>query len=63
MTPKRPRGGSSMRHQVGQSGRRTQNSPSENPSGRTIWDMDIVDGNLTTNEEIRRQKLRPMSMW
>jgi len=52
-----------MRHQVGQSGRRTQNSPSENPSGRTIWDMDIVDGNLTTNEEIRRQKLRPMSMW
>jgi hypothetical protein len=42
-------------------GRLTQNSPSENPNGRSIKNGDIVDGNLTTSEEIRRQQ--PRSMW
>jgi hypothetical protein len=32
-----------------------QNSPNENLSDRTILDEDIVDGNLTTSEEIGRQ--------
>jgi len=40
-----------------QSGRRMQNSPSENPSGQTIQDGDVVDEIVTTSEEIRRQKL------
>jgi hypothetical protein len=38
-----------------------QNSPNENLSDRTILDEDIVDGNLTTSEEIGRQK--PRSLW
>ena len=57
MTLRRPRGGSSMNHQVrrSQSGRRTQNSPNENQSGQPIQDEDIVDKDVTTSEEIRRQ--------
>lgn len=34
-----------------------QNSPSENQSGQTIQDGDVVDEIVTTSEEIRRQKL------
>jgi hypothetical protein len=63
MTPKNLRGGSSMSPRAGnrRGGRLTQNSPSENPNGRSIKNGDIVDGNLTTSEEIRRQQ--PRSMW
>jgi hypothetical protein len=42
-----------MSPQAGKShhgGRRTQNSPSENPSGQIIQKGDIVDGSLTTSE-------------
>ena len=64
MRPRRIRDGSSTSRRVEShhNGRRTQNLPSENPSDQTIQDEDIVDGNLTTSEEIRRQKLPVMSM-
>ena len=65
MTPKRPRGGRSTNRRVGSRhvGRRTQNSPSENPSGQPIQDEDIVDRDARTSEEIRRRKLQPVLMW
>jgi|AntDeeMetageno51_2_1112566.scaffolds.fasta_scaffold01185_4 hypothetical protein len=53
-----------MSRRVGrsQSGRRTQNSPSENRNGPTVQNKDFVDGNLTTSEQICRRKLWPMAM-
>jgi len=59
MTPRRPREGSSTSPQAGSphGGRQMQNSPSENQSGQTIQDGDVVDEIVTTSEEIRRQKL------
>jgi hypothetical protein len=64
MRPRRIRDGSSTsrRAESHHNGRRTQNLPSENPSDQTIQDEDIVDGNLTTSELVRRQKLPVMSI-
>jgi hypothetical protein len=44
-------------------GRWTQNSPSENRSSQTIQNVDIVDGIVTTSEEIRRRNIRSLLMW
>jgi hypothetical protein len=57
MTPRRPRDGRCTNRRGGsrRGGRRTQNSPSENPSPRSIKNEEIAGGNVTTSEELRRQ--------